>query len=154
MENKRIANIANARRNNQDEYEESVHETAYWKRRESIEKKPYNCSDSASMKLKKSKEKKQGDTVEVDKEERRIPKKQEMTTQTGVKDSKEKSQGDTVEFDKEEMSIPKKQAMTRQMRVEEGKTRDKDRRKARVMTKDRWLVRMPETIIEGQDEED
>ena len=32
MEKKRVANIANARRNNQDEYEESIHEAAYWKR--------------------------------------------------------------------------------------------------------------------------
>ena len=50
MENKRIANIANARRKNQEEYEESIHETAYWKRRESIEKKLYDHSASASMK--------------------------------------------------------------------------------------------------------
>ena len=54
MENKRIANIANAKRNNQGEYEESIHETAYWKQREPIEKKPYDYSASARMKLKYS----------------------------------------------------------------------------------------------------
>ena len=44
--------------------------------------------------------------------------------------------------------------MTTQMRVEKGKTHDKARRKESAMTKDMWLVGMPEIIIEGQDEDD
>ena len=39
MENRKIATIANARRNNKDEYEESTQDKAYWKRRENIENK-------------------------------------------------------------------------------------------------------------------
>ena len=81
MEVKRIAHIANARRNNQDEYEQSIHETAYWKRRESIEKEACDYSDSARMKLKASKKKSPGDTGEPGKEDCTvIPKKQKMTT--------------------------------------------------------------------------
>ena len=88
MENKRIANIANARRYNQDEYEKSIHEPAYWKRRELIEKKSYSHSASASMKLKNSKEKTQGDTVEIVKEELIIPQKQAMSAQMRVEKGK------------------------------------------------------------------
>ena len=122
MEDKRITHIANAMRNNQDEYELSIHETAYWKRRESIEKKVYDHTESARLKEKSSKEKTLADTVP-----------------SGKKDCK---------------VIPKTQEMTMQMRVEKGKTRDTARRKARAITKDSWLVQMPETIIERKDEDD
>ena len=154
MENKRIANIANASRTNQDEYEESVHETAYWTRRETIEKKPYDPSTSARMKLKDIKEKTRRERVETSKEEA-ITRRKQTTTQMRVKESKEETKGDTGEGGKEvHKVIPKKQKTNMQMRVEEGKARDKGRRERIAMTKDRWLVQRLETIIERLDEDD
>ena len=149
----RIANIANASRTNQDEYEESVHETAYWTRRETIEKKPYDPNTSARMKLKDIKEKTRRERTET--KEEAITRRKQTTTQMRVKESKEETKGDTGEGGKEvHKVVSKKQKTNMQMRVEEGKARDKGRRERIAMTKDRWLVQRLETIIERLDEDD
>ena len=89
-----------------DKHKERIDETAYWKRRESIEKETFDYNASVRTKW---------------------------------RDNKERASGQR-HTEKEKMSI--------QTREESTTIRDKDRRKKRAMTKDRWKVQMLETITE------
>ena len=73
-----------------------------------------------------------------------------------MKYNKKKASGDTVEPDNKSICnyIPKKKQLNIQTRVEKGKALDKNQREQRAMTRDRWLVQIPKTIIEGQGEDD
>ena len=113
--------------------QESIHEIAYWKRRELIEKKSYECVNSARKEqTEREEEKTIGDTLSMPKEQEE---QKGTTSDIATTDSEQTNQG------WKGLTLTDKEAR-----------HDQRNRRKRIETKNK-LVRL-ETIPEGRNEEE